>query len=1303
MASNGPIEVLKELKVHFDRVRESSELLRRSMSRKKKGNVLGDLDKEIKTIDTKIRSLTKEITEFSMATVKGNKKAAKSVKDVTTEYEKQSRVVNNSKKKPNVVRSSMLGTAKEFAKMQAMWYPIKAFTFKALAIPGDILKDTGEYGDLLAQVSSVSGSTASSLSKLDKELRDVGTSTKFSMMEVAKAAKILAQAGFRGDEVIEAIRPVSLLATATSASVEESVSLVSTVVRAYKLSVTEISEISDNLANAVVNSRLTLGDLNLAFGYVASAAHQSGVSLNETIGLLGVLANAGMKATTSATGLRMMLLKLTSPTRKAKKVLASVGLSKRDLNASTKGVKQVIAELGKLSRANLVDIFGARSANVVLALTSAGTKSIELMQEAIEASGTASRMAEEQLLSLKLSWKQLQDTLVETNVSMGNTFAKDLAIDVRVATSVLKSFNSSLPKTIKLMTILESVVSGFFAYIGVRSTLFSIKKLTGAFNVLQKVFTSIARGSGPRLLVILRSITGLTPAMLPLATTLGVVVTAIGAVGYSVWNSAKNFEKFKTSLTELSVSFGKASADTLKFKSSLAALEHYNVPKAVKRVVLGNAEKDYKELLTQRTEDIKKSLQGDNQALSIVGKIHQQGIDSIAEAFKTEDYTAISNAASESLKRLTDFHKKYLKKQETIIKQSPVINWKGVALATLKKSLGKFGSIITEGAIESISPSKGSRLAVVKKAGESYIKSTKEISKLFSEITVETSNLNNDIKSYTNKGFVTSLDGIGEFSTILKDYKSKLKVLTDNIKTAGTATNPQIAALRSFRETVKRGENVKKSFVLDMRDPEVVDLFSSVMSKYTKEYTTEVDNIHNLVKTSGKAYEDATKEIKTLHDNTILQVVDAMKAILHEEDLDGKLDGAALINIFLTKFGEKFEIKKDKLKIVALVAEANRLKIEKAIADNMFASAQTDAEKEKFRKAAKHWADKLNDNAIEQLQIKNPSLVNSTKRLQASKDRKDNFNEEERIAAEKLRNLKEEVSYFSEFFEYLKDTLDSAVTDGLDLEATKIREQLFTVLDQLVSAKQRLLDADTKIDPKLKKLREEELAQFKKMNKDLLKEHNRFYTQLKQDSKDILQTGIGNELDALIEGTKSVSEAFKDMAKSILKSFAKLAAAKLLKNGLDDLFETDFMSGIFGGGQKRSRLDDKNALGTTIAKTIISAIANWGFGAATTSATSGSTFNLSEMGTDPTTGVFDSLKTNGRFFGEFSSSSASTVPSTVNTSNVRFGASPSFQVTNNSSSQVQVVDYTMEKDRLTGIILEDLNSNGVISQSIGRN
>src|SRR3546814_21102562 len=108
--------------------------------------------------------------------------------------------------------------------------------------------------------------------ELQATILDIGSSSKFSTLEITEAAQQLAQAGFSTEEMEKALGAVTRLAAASGASIKESSDLLTSTIGGFQLQASEAERVADAMPAALYPSRLTLHPSALAFPYIRSPA-----------------------------------------------------------------------------------------------------------------------------------------------------------------------------------------------------------------------------------------------------------------------------------------------------------------------------------------------------------------------------------------------------------------------------------------------------------------------------------------------------------------------------------------------------------------------------------------------------------------------------------------------------------------------------------------------------------------------------------------------------------------------------------------------------------------------------------------------------------------------------------------------------------------------------------------------------------------------------------------------------------------------------------------------------------------------
>ena len=232
-----------------------------------------------------------------------------------------------------------------------------------------------------ARLASVLGKSKESIGDLTNMAKRLGATTKYTATQVLGLAESLARLGFTSDEIQNMAEPVLNLATALDTDLAPAAELAGSTIRAFGLETADTNNVVDILAKSTTISALSFQKLETSLPIVGAVAKQAGSSLELVTAQLGELANNGLDASTSATGLRNIYLEL------AKKGLTWEQAMQKINNASDKS-------------AEAMALFGKRSATTALIL-SKGAKSVALLESSLlRAGGATEQMAREQLNTL---------------------------------------------------------------------------------------------------------------------------------------------------------------------------------------------------------------------------------------------------------------------------------------------------------------------------------------------------------------------------------------------------------------------------------------------------------------------------------------------------------------------------------------------------------------------------------------------------------------------------------------------------------------------------------------------------------------------------------------------------------------------------------------------------------------------------------------------------------------------------------------------------------------------------------------
>jgi TP901 family phage tail tape measure protein len=171
----------------------------------------------------------------------------------------------------------------------------------------------------LRSIQAIIGATDDQMGSLEATIKRVAVTTKFTTREISVAARVLGQAGVAAAELPSALSAAADFAAGTESSLEVAADLLTTMRNVFK----ELDDVSiaDQLAKAVNISKLTANDLKSILSLSAQVSESYNLSSAQYLSAVTTLRNAGLKASTVATGLRQGLIEIFNPDSKTLKAL----------------------------------------------------------------------------------------------------------------------------------------------------------------------------------------------------------------------------------------------------------------------------------------------------------------------------------------------------------------------------------------------------------------------------------------------------------------------------------------------------------------------------------------------------------------------------------------------------------------------------------------------------------------------------------------------------------------------------------------------------------------------------------------------------------------------------------------------------------------------------------------------------------------------------------------------------------------------------------------------------------------------
>ncbi len=221
----------------------------------------------------------------------------------------------------------------------------KGLTAPILGAGAAAVKTTADFDKSMSQVKAVSGATGEDFDALRNKAREMGATTKFSASDAADAMNYMAMAGWKTNDMLGGISGIMDLAAASGEDLATTSDIVTDALTAFGKSADDSGHLADIMAAASSNANTNVSMLGESFKYVAPLAGAMKYSMEDTSVALGLMANAGIKASQGGTALRTVLTNMAKPTDEVASAMNDLGISLQNEDGSMKSLREIMVDL----------------------------------------------------------------------------------------------------------------------------------------------------------------------------------------------------------------------------------------------------------------------------------------------------------------------------------------------------------------------------------------------------------------------------------------------------------------------------------------------------------------------------------------------------------------------------------------------------------------------------------------------------------------------------------------------------------------------------------------------------------------------------------------------------------------------------------------------------------------------------------------------------------------------------------------------------------------------------------------------
>ena len=564
---------------------------------------------------------------------------------------------------------------------------VAAFAGIAIAVK-QAISTFAKFEQSMANVGSVARATPEDFAKLTKAAKEAGETTRFTATQAADALYYLASAGYDAEKSMNALNGVLQLAGATGSDLAFTSSTVAASISQFNLEASEASRVANVFTAAITNSQANMNKLATSMQYVGPVASAMGMSLEQTIGILQILYNTGLEASSAGTALRGALADLADSSSAANKKLRVLGISFDEINPATNSFAEIIDVLNQhsITGADALTIFGRRAGPALIKLLQAGKDEIEKYTNAVTGTNAAAEAYERQNDTLAGSL----DFLKSAWESLIIKFIKEVAPAIRgvvdILTQVVKVV-ANAPGPIKVFTGI--MAAGIPIALGLAAAMFAVSMIMGTVAV--------------PILGVVAGVAALTAGIsfLVKQSNQSAVLQRDLKVAYENTEKAiKNYNETQKAYTKAIEEGNMVEADRLKNLKDLQALQiQANLAKTVNIIVklqneqdkqnkrLAESQKKYNVLLKELTPAMD-NINSELQDWIRNGKENSDAVDNLRRQLKPYNY-----AISESTRKLTE---KKLAIQENVNEQNKYIDMLAEAYVAEQITLSQLRMVDSE-------------------------------------------------------------------------------------------------------------------------------------------------------------------------------------------------------------------------------------------------------------------------------------------------------------------------------------------------------------------------------------------------------------------------------------------------------------------------------------------------------------------------------------------------------------------------------------------------------------------------------
>lgn len=308
----------------------------------------------------------------------------------------------------------------------------KKVTVPILAAGAASAKMAMDFEDSMAKVSTIADATEVPMDEMQRAILDLSNQTGISSEEIAQNVYDSISAGQKTGDAVNFVSNSTKLAKAGFADAGAALDVLTTIMNAYGLKASEVTNVSDMLIQTQNLGKTTVADLASSMGKVIPTANAYGVSLDELCAGYAIMTANGVATAESTTYMNGMLNELgksgTTVSETLKEKTGKTFKELMDSGMSLSDVLKIISDAATENNKSFGDMWSSSEAGKAgMILLGDSAENFNGVLEQMQNSAGATNTAFEKLDTNSTKIKKATNELKNDAIDLGTTLMEELA------------------------------------------------------------------------------------------------------------------------------------------------------------------------------------------------------------------------------------------------------------------------------------------------------------------------------------------------------------------------------------------------------------------------------------------------------------------------------------------------------------------------------------------------------------------------------------------------------------------------------------------------------------------------------------------------------------------------------------------------------------------------------------------------------------------------------------------------------------------------------------------------------------